>query len=542
VRMKAAKLLIVILLGTASSLSASLIKTTTTLASLPNPSTYGEVATFTAVVTPAPNGSTETVTFMQGKNVLGTEPLSGGSATFTISTLTPGNNTIRAMYNSDGVYGSSTSNAVNQVVDKVPTTTTLASSPNPSNSGQAVTFTANVSAQTGGTITGNVAFYNGSTKLGAESLSGGLATFTTTKLPVGTSSITAIYNGSGFFATSTSTALIQTVNGGSSGCGSGTYIDSSMIWDNITRYYEVYLPTNLSANPPMVLMLHGTRSTESTGDDPTPVITLNWGWPPVADQYCFILVKPASTYDPTTHAWNWNAYSLDTAFPYAQGCGATDCPDDSGFLKQLIINLEAQYNVNPSMVYVAGFSSGAEMTERVGVDLAGLVAAIAPASGQLVAVPGTVPPPIPLPPNPPAYPISVQEWHGTLDQNLWPCGYGQTKYNGFTFTLDTVDDTFNYWSTTPANSCTTLQTTAPLCLNGVPNNANDAATPGLSGLTGNIATGCASNGTNSAEVQFIWEPGVEHSWRTGYDTQRWQFFAAHPCSECGPDAEALRKK
>ncbi len=96
----------------------------------------------------------------------------------------------------------------------------------------------------------------------------------------------------------------------------------------------------------------------------------------------------------------------------------------------------------------------------------------------------------------------MQEWHGTNDTNLSPCNYGTTKYNAVTFTLDTVDDTFNFWQTATMNSCTTLLTTAPLCLNGAPNNANDAPMLEIPGLTGNDATGCASN----AEVQFIWVP------------------------------------
>ena len=59
-----------------------------------------------------------------------------------------------------------------------------------------------------------------------------------------------------------------------------------------------------------------------------------------------------------------------------------------------------------------------------------------------------------------------------------------------------------------ANSCTVFQTTETLCLDGAPNNANDAPTPGMTGLTGNIASGC----TDDVEVQFIWEPSVAHSW------------------------------
>ncbi len=195
---------------------------------------------------------------MQGKNVLGTGALSGGSATFMTSTLAGGTDAIKAVYRGDSMFASSTSRPVSQVVDKEATTTTLASSENPSNSGQTVTFTASVAPVFSGTVTGTVSFYNGGKKLGNGTLSGGAADYTTTKLPVGTNPITAVYNGSTSFTTSTSGTLSQVV-------GVGTFIDSTMTWDGLTRYYEVYLPANLPANPPMVLMLHGTRTTLDVG-------------------------------------------------------------------------------------------------------------------------------------------------------------------------------------------------------------------------------------------------------------------------------------
>lgn len=613
--MKTTTILIVLVLGIVSLASAghaSTVATTTTISSSPNPSIYGQPVAFTAAVTSSagapPDG--ETVTFLQGKMVLGTAPLSGGSATFTTSTLGTGNDLIKASYAGDANFGASTSTAITQVINQASTTTTLASSQNPSSYWQPVTFTASVATQFGGTATGNVFFYNGSVKLGGASLAGGVATLTATKLALGTNPITAVYSGSSSYASSTSSVVNQAVNpasttttlvsslnpstvgqsvtfiatvtaqfGGSlsgtvnfynggtllktgslsggtvklitsslpSGADlitatysgnadfntssasltqtvnpkpTGTFIDSTMTWppvNGITRYYEVYLPANLPANPPMVLMLHGTQNTQTF--DPQAVISLNWGWQSVADKYGFILVKPASTYDTSSHQWNWNAYDLDDAFPQSGGYSAP--PDDSGFLGQMITNLIAQYSVNPNMVYVAGFSSGAEMSERVGVDLSNLVAAVAPASGQLVAVPGKVSPPLPLPGNV-AAPVSVQEWHGTLDHELPPCSYGTTNYSGVIFTLDTVDDTFNYWST--QNSCSAFQTTATLCANGAPNNGNDAPSPGLNGYTGNIASSCANN----VEVQFIWEPNVGHSSQQQNDTARWQFFAAHP--------------
>ncbi len=103
--------------GTVFSLSVTVTKTTTTLTSSPNPSTYGEAVTFTAVVTPAPpNG--ETVSFMKGKTVLGTGTLSSGTATFVTSTLKVGKTSVTAVYAGDSDFKASKSKPVKQVVEK----------------------------------------------------------------------------------------------------------------------------------------------------------------------------------------------------------------------------------------------------------------------------------------------------------------------------------------------------------------------------------------------------------------------------------------
>jgi hypothetical protein len=93
--------------------------TTTTISSSPNPSTRGQAVAFTAAVTSAggapPNG--ETVSFMKGKAVLGTGTLSGGSASFTTSTLPVGPNYIKAVYGGDSNFVGSASKLVKQVVN-----------------------------------------------------------------------------------------------------------------------------------------------------------------------------------------------------------------------------------------------------------------------------------------------------------------------------------------------------------------------------------------------------------------------------------------
>ena len=115
------------------------------------------------------------------------------------------------MYGGDSNFGGSKSNAVSQVVSKATTTTTLASSLNPSNVGQSVTFTASVTPQFSGTVKGSVTFYDGSTALKTVALSGGVAKFTTSTLTSGAHNITGTYNGNANFIGS-SASLTQTVN------------------------------------------------------------------------------------------------------------------------------------------------------------------------------------------------------------------------------------------------------------------------------------------------------------------------------------------
>jgi hypothetical protein len=190
-----------------------LATTTTTLTSSPNPSAYGQAVTFTAAVTSSigspPDG--ETITFKQGATVLGTGTLSGGAATLSKLTLGVGTKSVTAVYGGDSNFAASTSKAVSQVVNKATTTTTLASSQNPSNFGQSVTFTASVTPRFSGTVKGNVTFYDGTTALKTVALSGDVAKFTTSTLTSGTHSITATYNGSTSF-TGSSASLTQTVN------------------------------------------------------------------------------------------------------------------------------------------------------------------------------------------------------------------------------------------------------------------------------------------------------------------------------------------
>src|SRR5579863_4158062 len=171
------------------------INTTTTVTLSPNPSVYGQTVTITATVKPVTGTGTPTgtVTFFDGVNHT-TKTLSGGKAMLN-ATEPAGTHPISATYNGDSNYNGSTSPTVQQTVNKATTTTVLTSTPNPSTYNQTVTFTAAVTGQYGGSVTGTVVFTFGSAQLCSISIAGGTASCPYSALPVGSDTVTASYGG-----------------------------------------------------------------------------------------------------------------------------------------------------------------------------------------------------------------------------------------------------------------------------------------------------------------------------------------------------------
>jgi hypothetical protein len=188
-----------------------------TLTSSLNPAVFGQAVTFTVTITAVSPGSgtpTGSVTFIDGATAIGSGTLdSTGAASFTTSSLAVGTHSITAVYSGDAGFLASTSNAVKERVTQAKTATALASSLNPSPQGTPVTFTATIGvvAPGAGVPSGTVSFRDGSRVLGTAALTGGVASFTTSTLTVGTHPITAVYSSDASFAGGTSAVLDQVV-------------------------------------------------------------------------------------------------------------------------------------------------------------------------------------------------------------------------------------------------------------------------------------------------------------------------------------------
>jgi hypothetical protein len=208
--------------GFSTSASSPLIQgivgaSTTTAVTSPGAVVIGESVTYTATVTPAPDGGT--VSFSDGGTAIsgcGTQTVTSGTATCTTTPSTAGTHTIVATYSGDSNYAQSTSPNFSQTVNKASTTTAV-TSPGAITVGQPVTYTATVSvtAPGSGSPAGSVAFFDGGTAIsgcGTQTVTSGTATCTTTPSTAGNHTITATYSGNASYLTSTSPGFSQTVN------------------------------------------------------------------------------------------------------------------------------------------------------------------------------------------------------------------------------------------------------------------------------------------------------------------------------------------
>ncbi|MEI7947199.1 MAG: PHB depolymerase family esterase [bacterium] len=146
----------------------------------------------------------------------------------------------------------------------------------------------------------------------------------------------------------------------------------------LDRHYIVHVPTNYAAikSMPVVIMFHGGGGTARGAMRET-------GWAQKADQMGFLAVFPEATPpDPTkpgrfgsnSQLWNDGSGRFHA--------GQKNVPDVA-FINAMIDDLIVRFNVDRRRIYATGFSNGASMAFRVGIELSTRIAAIAPFAGAL---------------------------------------------------------------------------------------------------------------------------------------------------------------
>jgi hypothetical protein len=171
----------------------------------PNPIAYGAGSTCTAAVG---GGATGMIAWtINGSYAWGTSTINSGTTTnggFTANV--PGTYTIGVTYQGDADHNPASASTT-LTITKAPLAVTLTTPSNPASYGTSVTFTAQVAAPATGTIT----FLDGATSIGSGTVSGGIATFTTTSLAAGTHNITASYSGDANYSAAVSALLPEAI-------------------------------------------------------------------------------------------------------------------------------------------------------------------------------------------------------------------------------------------------------------------------------------------------------------------------------------------
>jgi len=175
-------------------------------------------------------------------------------------------------------------------------------------------------------------------------------------------------------------------------------------WER-TYYVHVPLGYNGSTPVPLVIMLHGARGSGLEAEAQT-------GWSDLADSNDFIVAYPDGG------PW-WNVYdwSGTTTLPSSSLSLSPIIRDDSGFLLAMIDELEGNYSIDSSRVYMTGFSIGASMAITFAFKSTDVLAAVAPVSSAWMtndSMYGIDPHSVPQP----EVPIPVYLWRG--DQESWP--------------------------------------------------------------------------------------------------------------------------
>ena len=178
-------------------------------------------------------------------------------------------------------------------------------------------------------------------------------------------------------------------------------------YDGLLREFFVFLPSAYDGQTefPLLVFMHGYGGT-ATGTEAEVTQGLNF----FAEKHGYVVVYPQGTWfmagdTPETRwtvtSWNHISDGFDTgpAGPICRiearvspcppecgtcgQCGWTSCHDDVGFLRALLQSVSSRYTVGSDSVFVAGFSNGAMMSNRIACEASELFAAAALIGGRL---------------------------------------------------------------------------------------------------------------------------------------------------------------
>jgi polyhydroxybutyrate depolymerase len=250
-----------------------------------------------------------------------------------------------------------------------------------------------------------------------------------------------------------------------------------LVVNGVKRTYYLHVPAKLQRGAPLVIMLHGA------GEEGERAVSVP-GWQSLADSRknnnSFVVVGPYGTLvDPNRPQARdnprfWNSGGPDTPPSVAKS-------DDVAFILALIAEIKRMADIDERQVYVAGFSSGGNMANRLGQEIAGRLAAVS-ASGSTM---------MELRAQPPSRGVPILISAGSLDE----------------VAIGVEGTIVQNWRT--LNQCAAAQAVqAPA----------------------NVAIEVSRPCRNNSEVRSLVMRGIGHTWPTSWEepvrltTESWEFF------------------
>lgn len=180
-------------------------------------------------------------------------------------------------------------------------------------------------------------------------------------------------------------------------------IDVNGVSRTFQIHYPVPAPVNIKHGLPLVIVLHGGRS---SGEQ----IAKASRFSAKADKHGFITVYPDGTGKTEGRRLSWNAGECcDLAME--------ENASDIAFIEQVIDYMVRFQGVNPRHIYLAGMSNGGMLAHRAGAELSDKLAGIGIVEGGMFASQPA-----------PKSPISILIIHGLNDKTI-PFAGGETKSN-----------------------------------------------------------------------------------------------------------------
>lgn len=182
------------------------------------------------------------------------------------------------------------------------------------------------------------------------------------------------------------------------------------------RPYRLIVPTSYSKDVavPIVMLLHGYGGSAQEIDQ-------YYGFSAYAEYAGFLGVVPTGQMD-STGARNWNVSPVHSA------------PFDAAYLRGVISDVQAKYNVDAKRIFVIGFSAGANMAHRMGCEVSSKIAAFASVAGQVAKAPASCAP---------TEAVSAVEIHGDADEVI---GYNGDVRDPPSPAIPTAHETIGVWA------------------------------------------------------------------------------------------------